>query len=294
MDLSIVIVNYNSVSYLRACLHSIFAAHTRHSFEVLVVDNASRENLGPVVDEFGSRVRFLFNSTNIGFGRAVNQAIRASSSRFVLVLNPDTELQVDTIERSIDSAETHPEVGALGCRIVNPDGTLQLACRRAIPAPRDAFFRFVGLSRLFPSSRRLARYNLTYLDDQAACEVEAISGSFMLLRRAALDQSGLFDESFFLFGEDLDLCLRIRRAGWKVFYDPSISILHHKGGSSSTRTFRTTVDFYHAMWIFYRKHHARQNSVVTNALVWSGIWTLGGARIVANWLTGQRRVGSNG
>lgn len=291
MDVSIVIVNYNSAALLRDCLKSVLASHTRFRYEVLVVDNASQENLGPVVDEFRDRVRFQFNPTNLGFGRGVNAALRTATGRYILVLNPDTELETSTIENAVAAADARPDVGILGCKILNTDGSFQLACRRSIPLPQDALFRFAGLSRLFPQSRRLARYNLTFSGENEGAEVEAISGSFMLLRRAALDQCGLFDESFFLFGEDLDLCLRVRQAGWKVLYDPGACIVHHRAGSSRTRTFRTTVDFYRAMWIFYQKHYAGQNFFLTNALVWSGIWTLGSARIIANWLTGQKAVG---
>jgi GT2 family glycosyltransferase/lipopolysaccharide/colanic/teichoic acid biosynthesis glycosyltransferase len=174
--------------------------------------------------------------------------------RLVVLLNPDTVVQEDTFVAIRDFLDTHPDTGMVGCKVLNPDGTLQLACRRSFPTPWVAFTRLSGLSRLFPKSRWFGRYNLTYLPEDETAEVEAISGSFMAVRREALAKVGMLDEAFFLYGEDLDWCFRMRQSGWKIHYFPGTQIVHFKGESAKQSGLDNLRLFYQAMGLFVRKH----------------------------------------
>ena len=200
-------------------------------------------------------VKIIRNRENVGFGRANNQAIRQAKGEFVLLLNPDTVVQEDTFQVILDYFSNHPKCGMVGCKILNPDGSLQLACRRSFPTPWVGFTRFSGLSRLFPKSKFFGKYNLTYLDENETYEVEAISGSFMFVRKNVLAQVNGFDESFFMYGEDLDLCYRIHDAGWKIVYLPDTKIIHFKGESSKKAPIDLTLQFYRAMQLFVEKHY---------------------------------------
>ena len=195
------------------------------------------------------------NADNLGFAAAVNQGIRASSGKYILLLNPDTVLSPDTLQVMWDFME-NGECGVAGCRVLNPDGTLQLACRRNIPTPMDALYRFTGLSKLFPNSPRFSRYNLTYLPEDQLTVVDAVSGAFLMIRRDVVEQIGLLDERFFMYGEDLDWCFRAKKAGYSVFYVPDTSITHYHGQSSRQRPVKSTIDFHVSMLLFYNKHYS--------------------------------------
>ncbi|MCI0516017.1 glycosyltransferase [candidate division KSB1 bacterium] len=255
MELSIIIVNFNVRRLLEGALASICKATQGLMSEILVVDNASQDGSVAMVREKFPTVQLLVNTQNLGFGRANNQALHLATGKYIVFINPDTLVQEDTFTTLIQFLEHRADVGMAGCKILNPDGTLQLACRRSFPTPWVAFTKMVGLSALFPRSRIFGRYNLTYLDPDQAAEVEAISGSFMLVRRRALEQVGFFDETWFMYGEDLDLCYRFRQAGWKIFYLPATKIVHFKGESSKQSDFDTIRLFYQAMQLFVAKYH---------------------------------------
>jgi len=252
-DISVIIVSYNVRDFLRQCLHSLEKAGEGMSVEIIVVDNASRDGSAGMVREQFPRVRLIENEVNRGFSRANNQAMRVARGRYLLLINPDTLAREDTLTALLDFMSAHPEAGAAGCKILNPDGTLQLSCRRSFPTPWVALSKILGLSRLFPNSRLFGKYNLTYLDPDRVAEVDALSGSFLFLRRQALEKVGLFDEEYFMYGEDLDLCYRIKRASWTIYYVPTTQIIHYKGKSTESST-STVVDFYRAMYIFVKKH----------------------------------------
>jgi GT2 family glycosyltransferase/lipopolysaccharide/colanic/teichoic acid biosynthesis glycosyltransferase len=199
-------------------------------------------------------VQLIANRENVGFAAANNQALRQARGRLVVLLNPDTVVQEDTFAAIRDFMDAHPGTGMVGCKVLNPDGTLQLACRRSFPTPWIAFTRLSGLSRLFPKSRWFGRYNLTYLPEDEISEVEAISGSFMAVRREALAKVGMLDEAFFLYGEDLDWCFRMRQSGWKIHYFPGTQIVHFKGESAKQSGLDNLRLFYQAMGLFVRKH----------------------------------------
>ncbi|MDZ7361636.1 MAG: glycosyltransferase [candidate division KSB1 bacterium] len=253
-DISIIIVNYNVREFLRQSLLSIRKALANLAAEIFVVDNASNDGSADMVRSEFPEVKLIANRDNIGFARANNQALRQATGRLLVLLNPDTVVQEDTFASIRAFFDLHPETGMAGCKVLNPDGSLQLACRRSFPTPWVAFTRLSGLSRLFPNSRWFGRYNLTYLPENETAEVEAISGSFMAVRREALDQVGLLDEDFFLYGEDLDWCFRMRTAGWKIHYFPGTQIIHFKGESAKQSDLDNLRLFYQAMGLFVRKH----------------------------------------
>ena len=312
VDVSVVIVTYNVREFLDQALRSVERASVGLSVETFVVDNDSADGSAEMVAERFPDVRLIANEENVGFAVANNQALREARGRHVLVLNPDTILQEDTLRTLVAFMDGHPDAGAVGCRILNPDGTFAPESRRAFPTPAVAFYRIAGLGRLFPQSPRFGRYNLTYLPVDEVCEVDALSGSCMMVRREAMwggggtrdwglegleegvspassvaqgDQdahpappraptsqaeprvpspqslsptrgAGLFDEAFFMYGEDLDWCYRIQRAGWRIYYTPETQIVHYKGESTKKGDLRYVVLFYGAMLRFVEKHVA--------------------------------------
>ncbi len=258
MTLSIVIVSYNVKEFLEQCLLSVLKAMKNIEGEIFVVDNNSVDGTQSMLKaKFNlPKVHLMFNKENVGFGRANNQALRLCKGEFVLVLNPDTLLQEDTLEKMIAFMRTDEKIGAAGCKLLNADGSFQLSCRRSFPSPEVSFYKIIGLSRLFPKSRRFARYNLTYLSTEETYEVDALMGAFMFLRREVLETVGVFDEAFFMYGEDLDWCYRIKQAGWKIYYYSGTQIIHYKGESAKKMSFNYVVQFYEAMLIFVRKYYA--------------------------------------
>ncbi len=263
-DLGIVIVNYNTRDLLRRCLETVFASEGV-SFRLCVVDNASTDGSAAMVARDFPQVHLIANEENLGYPAANNQGLRAmgfergqrGEARYALLLNPDTELPPDALAKMTAFLDAHPEAGIAGPRLVRPDGLLDLACRRAFPSPEVSFYRLTGLSRLFPRSRRFGRYNLTYLPEDETAEVDSVVGAYMQVRAEAIEQVGLLDESFFMYGEDLDWAFRVKAAGWKVYYYPEVTVLHVKR-ASSRRSGRAQVEFWRAMEVFYRKHYAAQ------------------------------------
>ncbi len=272
VDLSVVIVSFRARESLRVTLASVFASQTQYSYEVLVVDNDSGDGSAEMVEREFPLAAVIRNSNN-GFSRANNVALQKARGRLVLILNPDTELAGDVLETCIQYLDGHPDIGALSCKIVRADGSLDKASRRSFPDPLTSFYRLSGLALLFPKSRRFAKYNLTFLPDDQATNVDSISGCFMLIPKRILREVGLFDESFFMYGDDLDLCFRIKNAGYRIYYYPATTTIHYRGQSSKKTPFACLWHFHHAMWIFYKKHYANQHTLLFNWLVRLGIGT---------------------
>ncbi|MCF7807904.1 MAG: glycosyltransferase [Candidatus Marinimicrobia bacterium] len=254
MKLSVIIVNYNVKAFLQQALDSIQKSTKDLETEIFVVDNHSVDGSVDLIRSDFPDVKLIANSENLGFAKANNQALEQASGDFVWLLNPDTLVQEDTAEKLIHTMEADESIGMLGCKILNDDGSLQLACRRSFPTPWVAFTKLLGLSRFFPKSKLFGKYNLTHLDENDSYEVEAISGSCMFIRRGALDTVGFLDDTFFMYGEDLDWCFRFRKGGWKVFYTAETSIVHYKGESSKVAAWDSLTHFYKAMDIFSKKH----------------------------------------
>ena len=286
LDVGVVVVNYNTRDLLRRCLQTVRAS-VGVRFEVCVVDNASTDGSAELVAREFPEVRVIRSPFNGGYAYANNLGLRAfgfgipgrtPEPRYALLLNPDTEVPPDALARMVAFLDAHPEAGAAGPKIVRPDGSLDLACRRSFPTPEVAFYRFSGLSRLFPRSPRFARYNLTFLDPDQTYEVDAVVGACMMVRREAIMQVGLLDESFFMYGEDLDWAYRIKQAGWKIYYSPEVVILHVKRASSRMSP-RARYEFNRAMWIFYRKHYQATTPRWLDLLVRAGLVLKGGWRL---------------
>lgn len=278
-DLSVIIVNYNVREFLEQALRSLARAGRYVDMEVFVVDNSSVDGSVSMVRSEFPNVTVIANDRNVGFSRANNQAMNAARGRYLLILNPDTIVQEDTLETLIDFMDAHPRAGAVGCKILHPDGTFARESRRAFPTPEVAFYRLVGLASLFPSSRRFGRYNMTYLPEDEVAEVDALSGSCMMVRREALYDSpdvsgagaGLLDEDFFMYGEDLDWCYRIQQAGWKIYYTPETQIIHYKGESTKKGELRYVRLFYGAMMHFTEKHFEYRYSRLFASILRAGI-----------------------
>ncbi len=280
LDLSVVILNYNTRDQLRNCLQALREEGSTTlsrgdaplRAEVLVVDNASSDGSATMVEAEFPWATLIRSPRNGGFAFGNNLALTRSRGRAVLVLNPDTELPPGGIAGLLRKLDEHPEAGALGPRLVRDDGTMHLACRRSFPSPSVALYRLSGLSQRFPSSPRFGRYNLTFLDPDLEVEVDSVCGAAMLLRREAIEDAGLLDERFFMYGEDLDWCWRIKDAGWTVRYVPSVVVRHVHGAASRKRALRTTFHFFRAMDLFYRKHYMRRYNPAVTLLVLVGVY----------------------
>ncbi|MBV8085355.1 MAG: glycosyltransferase family 2 protein [Chloroflexi bacterium] len=270
--LTLIIVNYNVRDLLRDCLKSVEASHNRSEIDVIVVDNRSSDGSAGMVRAEFPTVRLIESPSNAGFAAANNLGIKAAGeAAYVMLLNPDTVVPPDALARMLSYMDANPGVGVLGPKLVLASGKLDLACRRSFPDPRIAFYHASGLDKMFPRSREFARYNLTFLDENQLAEVDCVVGAAMMVRSEAIAKAGLLDESFFMYGEDLDWAFRIHEAGWKVIYNPDVVIVHYKGQSSRQRSFRSILAFYDAMVTFHRKHYAAQMLPLANWAIMAGI-----------------------
>lgn len=281
LDLSIIIVNYNTRDLLRDCLTSIFCSSGIFTFEVNVVDNASSDGSADMVRTKFPQVNLISSEVNGGFAFANNLGLRRAgfnddgnfqpqAPRYALLLNPDTLLPPTALVDMVTFLDERPEAGAAGPKLVLPDGALDLACRRAFPTPEVSFYRLFGLSKLFPDHPVFGRYNMTYSDPDELIEVDSVVGAFMMVRREAIAQAGLLDETYFMYGEDLDWAYQIKANGWKVYYNPAVSVTHVKR-AASRHSPKARVEFYRAMDIFYRKFYAGCTPFWLHSLVVIGI-----------------------
>ena len=282
-DLGIVILNWNTRGLLRDCLRSVYASRGAVTFQVCVVDNASSDDSAAIVKAEFPQALLIQNPVNGGYAAGNNLGLRAlgfgpasapgeagqAAPRYALLLNPDTVLPEAALADMVRYMDEHPRCGAAGPKLVLPDGHLDLACRRSLGF--DAFvYRLLGLSRLFPRSRRFGQYNLTYLDPDVETTVGSVVGAFMQVRREAIAQAGLLDERFWMYGEDLDWAFAMHQAGWEVRYNPRVTVLHVKRAASRMSS-RAQIAFQEAMLYFYRKHYAAATPPWLGWLVETGI-----------------------
>ena len=271
MDLSIVIVNYQTFELTRDTVNSILKYSYPFSYEIIVVDNASNDDsLAKLKDYFKDSVKFIESDENKGFAAGNNLALRQVDSDYILLLNSDTVVWENTLEQVYNYMEKHPDVGACGCRVRLENGELDKACKRTFPNVKNSFFRLFHI----PNKSKDDNYNLTDLPDDEVYEIDCLTGAFMFIKNEALKQAGLFDETFFMYGEDIDLCYRIKDAGWKIVYYGKSSITHFKGASSKKQKNKLIYEFYRAMYIYYKKHHAKESSFIVNIIVYIGIFVL--------------------
>jgi N-acetylglucosaminyl-diphospho-decaprenol L-rhamnosyltransferase len=294
MYLSIVIVNYNTCALLRDCLHSVYASEGQFAYEVIVVDNCSPDDTVQMVQQEFPQARLIASPINGGYAYANNLGLKQARGDFQLLLNPDTVLTPTALRDMLQFMVEHPQAGVAGPKLVLADGRLDLACRRSFPTLDVAFFRLIGLSRRYPQSPRFNRYNMGYLDPDQLTEVDSVVGAFMLIRRQALEQAGLLDERFFAYGEDIDLCYRIKvDHGWKVYYNPAVVVTHYKSQATRKRALKMNAEFYRAMWLFHQKHYAQRTFFLLNWLTALGIAGLCALALLINALRPpqKRKVG---
>jgi N-acetylglucosaminyl-diphospho-decaprenol L-rhamnosyltransferase len=289
LDLSIVIVNWNTKDLLRGCLTSLYDSDGDFSFETVVVDNCSDDGSAAMVREEFPHVCLIESEINGGYAYANNHGLRCFQARYYLLLNPDTVVPRDALQRMLEFLDTHPEVGIAGPKLVMDDGELDMACRRSFPTPEISFYRLSGLSRLFPKSERFGRYNLTHLDPDQVAEVDSVVGAFMMVRREVVEEVGGLDEEYFMYAEDLDWAFRAKRAGWKVYYYPEVTVLHYKRQSSQQNKDRADYEFWRAMYIFYRKHYAQDTPFWLHYLVLGGLSVLGRGRMLRTIIRAERQ-----
>lgn len=271
MDLSIIIVNYNTCEITLNCLKSVFESELMYTYEVILIDNNSSDSSVKRIETDFPQVRLICNDQNLGFSKANNQGIRLAKGRYILLLNSDTVIAKDTLSIMIEFMDNHYNVGAAGCKIVLPDGSLDKACRRGFPTPSASFYYAFGISKLFPKHPKFNQYQLTHLDPDQDYPVDCLVGAFMMVRTEAIQQAGLLDEEFFMYGEDIDWCYRIKQAGWEIHYYPYTQIIHYKGASSRRKPFKIIYEFHRAMYLFHRKHYRKKYSFFVNGMVYAGI-----------------------
>jgi len=255
IDISIIIVNYNVKDLLDNCIASIYKANTKNNYiEIFVVDNNSIDGSANFIRNKYPEVKLFVNRSNIGFSKANNIALKQAKGNYVLILNPDTVLEEGSFEKLISFCESQDRIGAVTSKLILANGKLDFACKRSFPTLSVALPRMLGLSKFFPKSKMFGKYNLTYLDENKIHEVDAICGAFMFIPAKILKESGLFDEDFFMYGEDLDLCYRIKKNGYKVFYYPEVTTIHLKGSSTQKTHLSYVNNFYGSMIIFIKKN----------------------------------------
>jgi GT2 family glycosyltransferase len=318
IDLSIIIVSYKSKDHLAVLLPSIFASEgvglvaadillrqgfggqagrqnnmeagslrydtddtPKYTAEIIIVDNDSRDGILDWLQATSYKPQ-AFQNENTGFAAGNNLGIKKASGKYILLLNPDTKLQPDTLQTMLDFMESRPDIGISGCKLIKADGKLDLACRRRFPNPWNSF------NRLF--LRDNTNYNYSDIDENQEMEVDSVVGAFLLIRKSVIDKIGLLDEKFFMYGEDLDWCWRCKKAGFKVWYYPKTFIIHYKGESSRKTPFKMLRAFHNAMWIFYQKHYAKNYLVIFNWFVWLGIYSRLTILIVLNLFKKNRIV----
>ena len=287
MDLSVIIVNYNVKYFLEQCLHSVLKSLETLKGEVIVVDNNSVDGSSQMLHEKFPAIRLIENKQNLGFSKANNQGIKLARGKYILILNPDTIVQEDTFRKCFDFMESHFEAGSLGVKMIDGKGNFLPESKRSLPTPMISFFKIFGLAALFPKSKLFGRYHLGYLDKDQVHKIEILPGAFMFLRKSVLDQIGILDESFFMYGEDIDLSYRIKLAGYENYYFPETTIIHYKGESTKKGSINYVIVFYKAMIIFVRKHFSPRSARLFSMLINFAVYLRASASILRRlFLTG--------
>ncbi|MBI5033443.1 MAG: glycosyltransferase family 2 protein [Chloroflexi bacterium] len=293
LDLSICIPTLQAKTLLRECLQSIDAHTHTAQFEIIVVDNNSQDGTIEMLRSEFPSVCLIANASNFGFAKPVNQAIQRSQGRYVLLLNNDTLVLENALDQLIAYADAHPEIGICGPKVLNRDGSLQKQCRRSFATPWDLFCYFSGLATIFPKSSLFARYLMTYKGENEIHAADAISGSCMLIRRAVLDQIGLFDERFFAYQEDADFCFRAKRAGWQIYYYPPAQIIHYAShGGSRVNPYRSIFEWHRSYFLYYRKNLASRYIFLFNWFYYLVMAIKLGVALLVNLFRKEKFAGS--
>jgi GT2 family glycosyltransferase len=269
--LSIVIVHYNTLELTRACLESIRRECSDVSHEVFLVDNGSTDDSSLKLKQEFPEIERIRYERGIGFGAANNRAAMQATGRYLLILNSDTEIQNKAVSRVIEFLEEHPKAALAGCRLIKDDGEMDRACRRSFPTPLVSFYKLLGLNVLFPRSPRFAAYDLRHMPVDGRYQVDSLVGAFMIGRREVLGPMP-FDEEYFFYGEDIDLCYTVKEKGHEVWYLGDITMLHRKGGTTNKREPWVIYHFHDSMRIFYWKHYQQKYLLPVTVLVYTGIY----------------------
>ena len=280
---SALVVSNNAKDQLLECLHAFYSS-ADIPVEAIVVDNDSSDgSAAAVTDEF-PQATVLAQAKNRGYGRAANEGLERCSGRFVLLLSPDVVVDPQCVGRLADFLLTRQDAGAVGPRLLLPDGSLDPDSRRSFPSPSSLFYQTVGLSKLLPKSPRFGRYNMGHVAESETHEMDAGTAACLMVRKSAFDRVGFFDPRYMLFGEDLDLCYRLKLGGWKVFYLPAARARHNIRPSVPERERQESYERHRAMWIYHYKHHSEDASAFGNGLVWAQIWGRYAAERVRNMI----------
>ena len=283
MQLSIIIVNYNVKYFLKQCLDSLYDSDLRLAdgselgLDVWVVDNDSVDGSVEMLRHEYPQVQLIANHDNVGFAKANNQALARATGERLLLLNPDTVVERDTLVRCVDFMDEHPDCGGLCVKMVDGKGNYLPESKRGFPSPEAAFYKISGLIKLFPHHRRIAAYYMGHLDENEVNEIEIMPGAFLMLSREVYERIGGLDESYFMYGEDIDFSWRIREAGWKNYYLPTTHIIHYKGESTKKGSMNYVYTFYNAMSIFVERYFTGRNAKLFNLLLHIAIWLRAGA-----------------
>ncbi|MEZ5172811.1 MAG: glycosyltransferase [Bacteroidia bacterium] len=280
MKLSVVIVNYNVRHFLDQCLKSVYRSLKDIDSEVFVVDNHSVDGSVEMLRESYPQVKLIANTDNVGFSRANNQAIREARGEYVLLLNPDTVVEEDTFRTCIEFMDSHAEAGAMGVKLIDGKGKYLPESKRGLPTPEVAFYKISGLSAIFPASPKFGKYHMGFLPVDETNEIEILSGAFMFIRHEALKKTGLLDETFFMYGEDIDLSYRITKAGFRIYYHPKTRVIHYRGESTKKSTVNYVFVFYQAMIIFANKHFMPKRAKLFSLVIKLAVYLRAGISVV--------------
>lgn len=270
---SIIILSYNTRVLLERCLSSLHTAQTaRDTWEIIVVDNASGDDSVAAIKKGFPRVHVIENKKNLGFAAGNNIGIKKAKGNIILLLNSDTEVSLGTIQEAVRFLLHHPKAGVVTCKLIRPDGSIDIACHRGFPTPWAALSYFSGLEKIFPTSTFFGGYHLGYKDYSEPHEIDSPSGAFFMVKKEVIDKVGLLDERFFMYGEDLDWAYRIKKAGWSIIFYPYVWVLHKKwqsgkGHEDKNRRITSGINFYEAMKLFYNKHYRKHYPLPVTAVI---------------------------
>ena len=271
MDLSVIIINHNTKELTAQTIASVQEQTRDISFEIVVVDNSTDLSKQYELEDY-LNLKVLYGIENRGFGHACNLGAQKAEGRYLLFLNSDTIVHDGALQKCVEYMKSHPDIGALGIRTLLQDGTLDHGCKRGFPTPGASLFYFLGLDKKHPESKKYGAYRQTFIGEHQTSQVDAVSGSFLMMPAQLFNSIGGFDEDYFMYGEDLDLCYRVKKQGYQVVYYADAWMTHLKGQSGlHTKSRKVIYHFHHAMILFYRKHYMKQYSIFTTVVVYCGI-----------------------
>lgn len=268
--LSIIIVSYKVKDHILSCLSSIFENRADWPLEVILVDNNSKDSTVDMIKDDFKNVIIIENDRNLGFAVANNQGLKKATGEYILFLNPDTKVLPETFDKSIAFLENNPEAGAVGCRILNPDGTLQYSCK-SYPSFWNYFFESTFLYKLFPKNRWIGKFYMTNFDYAEVKEVDVVSGAYLLMRSRLLEEIGGWDERFFIYSEETDLCYRIKKSGKKIYFIPQAQIIHWGGKSTSQSPVEMFKQDHKSRYLFMRKHYNMITIFFSECIIFIGV-----------------------